>query len=98
MDWKNMLLILFGVATIVVMICCVTDRIDDKNRNNQAVSEYKSEGGLCYVDGKKQDDSFDINGVDLDDYTVTYKNGKLYLKSVQRKRNTTTFPVIIPIR
>lgn len=32
------------------------------------------------MDGVKQDDSFDIYGIDLDSYTVSYEEGKLYLK------------------
>ncbi len=29
------------------------------------------------MDGVKQDDSFDIYGIDLDSYTVSYEEGKV---------------------
>ena len=38
------------------------------------------------MDGVKQDDSFDIYGIDLDSYTVSYE-GKLYLKNKKMRKN-----------
>ena len=58
----------------------------EKNRD-QAIAEYESDGGICYVDGVKQDDSFDIYGIDLDSYTVSYEEGKLYLKNKKMRKN-----------
>lgn len=67
-------------------------------KTESSVSIYEEAGGTCYVDGVKQDSSFDIDGVNLDNYTATYKNGKLYLKSKNiSRRNKTVKPVIVPI-
>lgn len=48
------------------------------------------------MDGVKQDDSFDIYGIDLDSYTVSYEEGKLYLKT--KKNEKEFFPVFVPVR
>ena len=67
-------------------------------KTESSVSIYEEAGGTCYVDGVKQDDTFDVDGVNLDNYTATYKNGKLYLKSKNiSRRNKTVKPVIVPI-
>lgn len=39
------------------------------------------------MDGVKKDDSFDIYGIDLDSYTVSYEEGKLYLKNKKMRKN-----------
>lgn len=39
------------------------------------------------MDGVKQDDSFDIYGIDLDSYTVSYEEGKLYPKIKKMRKN-----------
>lgn len=77
--------------------CCYTDfgyrsvggSIYEFNRKNRdhAIAEYGSDGGICYVDGVKQDDSFDIYGIDLDSYTVSYEEGKLYPKIKKMRKN-----------
>lgn len=48
------------------------------------------------MDGVKQDDSFDIYGIDLDSYTVSYEEGKLYPKN--KKNEKEFFPVFVPVR
>lgn len=67
-------------------------------KTESSVRIYEEAGGTCYVDGVKQDDTFDIDGVDLDNYTATYKDEKLCLKSkTMSRRNKTVKPVIVPI-
>lgn len=39
------------------------------------------------MDGVKQDDSFDIYGIDLDSYTVSYEEEKLYPKIKKMRKN-----------
>lgn len=39
------------------------------------------------MEGVKQDDSFDIYGIDLDSYIVSYEEGKLYLKNKKMRKN-----------
>ena len=107
MDWEDR--IRFAKCLFVVLICMtlfafISNAFDEyieklSNRPSvEAVNDYEKKGGVCYVDGVKQDVSFDIDGVNLDNYTATYKNGKLYLKSKNiSRRNKTVKPVIVPI-
>ena len=107
MDWEDR--IRFAKCLFVVLICMTLfffffnafDEYIEKLSNRpsvEAVNDYEKKGGVCYVDGVKQDDTFDVDGVDLDNYTATYKNGKLYLKSkVKQKDFHRVTPVVVPI-
>lgn len=107
MDWEDR--IRFAKWLFVVLICmtlfvfissALYEYIEKlSNRPSvEAVNDYEKKGGVCYVDGVKQDDTFDVDGVDLDNYTATYKNGKLYLKSkVKQKDFHGVTPVVVPI-
>lgn len=83
---KYEILAVFIFLLSILLHICMTEYIDSKIRD-QAVDEYGSDGGICYVDGVKQDDSFDIYGIDLDSYTVSYEEGKLYLKNKKMRKN-----------
>lgn len=50
-----------------------------KNRTN-LVKKAKSEKATCYVDGKKQDEDFDPEGLSVDNYEVKYTDHCLYFK------------------
>lgn len=107
MDWEDR--VRFAKCLFVILICITLfafinnefDEYIEKLSNSpsvEAVNDYEKKGGVCYVDGVKQDDTFDVDGVDLDNYTATYKDGKLYLKSkVMRMENKTVTPVVVPI-
>ena len=107
MDWEDR--IRFAKWLFVVLICMtlfafISNAFDEyieklSNRPSvEAVNDYEKKGGVCYVDGVKQDDTFDVDGVDLDNYTATYKNGKLYLKSkVKQKDFHRASPIVVPI-
>lgn len=76
--FENLAVFIFLLS--ILLHICMTEYIDSKIRD-QAVAEYESDGGSCYVDGIKQNDSFDIHGINLDNYTISYEDGKLYLKT-----------------
>lgn len=91
----------YEILAVVILILAISLLVApymnsiEKNRD-QAIAEYESDGGICYVDGVKQDDSFDNYGIDLDSYTVSYEEGKLYLKT--KKNEKEFFPVFVPVR
>lgn len=73
-------LAVFILLLSMLLPICMAEYINSKIRD-QAVAEYESDGGSCYVDGIKQNDSFDIHGINLDNYRISYEDGKLYLKT-----------------
>lgn len=90
------------VALSLAMVCItITGREQIKaiNKTENAVATYKEDGGDCYVDGVRQDDYFDIKGLNWSSYTATYNDGKLYIKSKRYYRYDTSpvNPVVVPI-
>ena len=72
-----------------------------KNRTN-LVKKAKSEKATCYVDGKKQDEDFDPEGLSVDNYEVEYTDHCLYFKKIEKSPKSTGggggfFPIFFPL-
>lgn len=65
----------------------------------------KSENATCYIDGIKQDSAFDPDGLNIYDYDISYKNNRLYFKTIKKSEYTSSmsngrgwyFPLYFPI-
>lgn len=72
-----------------------------KHRTN-LVKKAKSEKATCYVDGKKQDEDFDPEGLSVDNYEVEYTDHCLYFKKIEKSPKSTGggggfFPIFFPL-
>lgn len=90
-----------------------TQRIDkiseivEKEANEKAktVKKAKSENATCYIDGIKQDSAFDPDGLNIYDYDISYKNNRLYFKTIKKSEYTSSmnngsgwyFPLYFPV-
>lgn len=65
----------------------------------------KSENATCYIDGIKQDSAFDPDGLNIYDYDISYKNNRLYFKTIKKSEYTSSmnngggwyFPLYFPV-
>lgn len=80
---KSIAMCAIGVIAIMLVIIFATVLIYEKNtqtieveksikNRTNLVKKAKSEKATCYVDGKKQDEDFDPEGLSVDNYEVEY--------------------------
>ena len=75
-----------------------------KNKE-KTVKKAKSENATCYIDGIKQDSAFDPDGLNIYDYDISYKNNRLYFKTIKKSEYTSSmnngsgwyFPLYFPV-
>lgn len=51
-------------------------------QKEQVIREWQDEGGNVYMNGVLQTSEFDPDGLNLKDFKVGYKNGKLYISNL----------------
>lgn len=79
-------------------------RKETKNKE-KTVKKAKSENATCYIDGIKQDSAFDPDGLNIYDYDISYKNNRLYFKTIKKSEYTPSmnngsgwyFPLYFPV-
>lgn len=110
------LALVFGICIIGIMDKIWSkdmQRIDkiseivEKEANEKAktVKKAKSENATCYIDGIKQDSAFDPDGLNIYDYDISYKNNRLYFKTIKKSEYTSSmnngsgwyFPLYFPV-
>ena len=77
----------------------------EANEKAKTVKKAKSENATCYIDGIKQDSAFDPDGLNIYDYDISYKNNRLYFKTIKKSEYTSSmsngrgwyFPLYFPI-
>lgn len=77
----------------------------EANEKAKTVKKAKSENATCYIDGIKQDSSFDPDGLNIYDYDISYKNNRLYFKTIKKSEYTSSmnngsgwyFPLYFPV-
>lgn len=77
----------------------------EANKKAKTVKKAKSENATCYIDGIKQDSSFDPDGLNIYDYDISYKNNRLYFKTIKKSEYTSSmnngsgwyFPLYFPV-
>lgn len=77
----------------------------ETNEKAKTVKKAKSENATCYIDGIKQDSSFDPDGLNIYDYDISYKNNRLYFKTIKKSEYTPSmnngsgwyFPLYFPV-
>lgn len=73
-----------AVFIVIVFIVSSTEGIQQsqemykKEMYKKAMTAY-NKGADVYIDGEPVSDNFDINGIDLHDYTIKIENNTLYL-------------------
>lgn len=85
----------------------IISEIVEKEANEKAktVKKAKSENATCYIDGIKQDSAFDPDGLNIYDYDISYKNNRLYFKTIKKSEYTSSmnngsgwyFPLYFPV-
>lgn len=70
--------IVFSLA-LTVYVCYF--RFGNRKQKEQAIEEWQDEGGNVYLNGILQKSELDPDGLDLDNFKVEYRNGKLYVQS-----------------
>lgn len=67
----------------IVVLSGLTGGTYAKNRKQkeQAIEEWQDEGGNVYLNGTLQKSELDPDGLDLDNFKVEYRNGKLYIQN-----------------
>lgn len=76
-----------------------------KKNKEKTVKKAKSENATCYIDGIKQDSAFDPDGLNIYDYDISYKNNRLYFKTIKKSEYTSSmnngsgwyFPLYFPV-
>lgn len=56
----------------------------EANEKAKTVKKAKSENATCYIDGIKQDSAFDPDGLNIYDYNISYRNNRLYFKTIKK--------------
>jgi len=77
----------------------------EANEKAKTVKKAKSENATCYIDGIKQDSAFDPDGLNIYDYDISYKNNRLYFKTIKKSEYTSSmnngsgwyFPLYFPV-
>lgn len=77
----------------------------EANKKAKTVKKAKSENATCYIDGIKQDSSFDPDGLNIYDYDISYRNNRLYFKTIKKSEYTPSmnngrgwyFPLYFPV-
>lgn len=77
----------------------------EANEKAKTVNKAKSENATCYIDGIKQDSAFDPDGLNIYDYDISYKNNRLYFKTIKKSEYTSSmnngsgwyFPLYFPV-
>lgn len=75
----------------------------EANEKAKTVKKAKSENATCYIDGIKQDSAFDPDGLNIYDYDISYKNNRLYFKTIKKSEYTSNngsgwyFPLYFPV-
>ena len=110
---KSIAMCAIGVIAIMLVIIFATVLIYEKNtqtieveksikNRTNLVKKAKSEKATCYVDGKKQDEDFDPEGLSVDNYEVEYTDHCLYFKKIETSPKSTGggggfFPIFFPL-
>ena len=110
--------IVISALALVFGICIIgsmdkTQRIDkmselvkkETKNKEKTVKKAKSENATCYIDGIKQDSAFDPDGLNIYDYDISYKNNRLYFKTIKKSEYTPSmnngsgwyFPLYFPV-
>lgn len=79
----EMFAISFICATFLIIIAFIAGskgKQQSQEIYQKAVTAY-NKGADVYIDGEPVSDNFDINGIDLHDYTIKIENNTLYLIS-----------------
>lgn len=78
----EMFAISFICSAVLIVIVLFVGSNEGKQQSQEiyqkAVTAY-NKGADVYIDGKPVSDNFDINGIDLHDYTIKIENNTLYL-------------------
>ena len=77
----------------------------EANEKAKTVKKAKAENATCYIDGIKQDSAFDPDGLNIYDYDISYKNNRLYFKTIKKSEYTSSmnngsgwyFPLYFPV-
>lgn len=77
----------------------------EANEKAKTVKKAKSKNATCYIDGIKQDSAFDPDGLNIYDYDISYKNNRLYFKTIKKSEYTSSmnngsgwyFPLYFPV-
>lgn len=77
----------------------------EANEKAKTVKKAKSENATCYIDGIKQDSAFDPDGLNIYDYNISYRNNRLYFKTIKKSEYTSSvsngggwyFPLYFPV-
>ena len=110
------LVLVFGICIIGIMDKIWSkdmQRIDkiseivEKEANEKAktVKKAKYENATFYIDGIKLDSAFDPDGLNIYDYDISYKNNRLYFKTIKKSEYTPSmnngsgwyFPLYFPV-
>lgn len=77
----------------------------EANEKAKTVKKAKSENATCYIDEIKQDSAFDPDGLNIYDYNISYRNNRLYFKTIKKSEYTSSvsngggwyFPLYFPV-
>ena len=77
----------------------------EANEKAKTVKKAKSENATCYIDGIKQDSAFGPDGLNIYDYNISYRNNRLYFKTIKKSEYTSSmsngsgwyFPLYFPV-
>lgn len=77
----------------------------EANEKAKTVKKAKSENATCYIDGIKQDSAIDPDGLNIYDYNISYRNNRLYFKTIKKSEYTSSvsngggwyFPLYFPV-
>lgn len=108
--------LVFGICIIGIMdkiwskdmqrIDKMSELVKKETKNKEkTVKKAKSENATCYIDGIKQDSAFDPDGLNIYDYDISYKNNRLYFKTIKKSEYTSSmnngsgwyFPLYFPV-
>jgi hypothetical protein len=70
-------IVIFVIEIAVLLSLCSENR----KQKEQAIEEWQDEGGNVYLNGILQKSELDLDGLDLDNFKVEYRNGKLYIQN-----------------
>lgn len=73
--------IVIFVIEIAVLLSLSSLCSENRKQKEQAIEEWQDNGGNVYLNGILQKSELDPDGLDLDNFKVEYRNGKLYVQS-----------------
>lgn len=73
--------IVIFVIEIAVLLSLLSLCSENRKQKEQAIEEWQDEGGNVYLNGILQKSELDPDGLDLDNFKVEYRNGKLYVQN-----------------